>query len=115
MVGVKVYGRRPRVLRVMRKTIREVNSTAHLWPPVFRGRRSCWVNRLINQPCRLDRRLFSQRGDGEGNKTQGRVRAIAIKGIPISVGLANWSKKLSVMVSFRALFWEYLYSGGKVH
>lgn len=50
VVGVKVYGRRPRVFRVIRKTIREVSRRAHLWPPTFRGRSSCWVNRLMNQP-----------------------------------------------------------------
>lgn len=38
------------MLRVIRKSIREVSSRAHLWPPGFSGSRSCWVNRLINQP-----------------------------------------------------------------
>lgn len=49
VVGVKVYGSRPSVFRVIRKIISEVSNTAHLCPPVFKGRRSCWVNRLMNQ------------------------------------------------------------------
>lgn len=68
---------------MMRKITREVRIAAHLWPPLFKGRRSCWVNRLINQPCRVRRRLFSQRADGLGYKDQGRVRARAIRGMPI--------------------------------
>ena len=39
-----------------------------------------------------------------GKRIQGRVRATAIRGIPRSVGLINWSKRLSVMFSFKALF-----------
>ena len=38
------------MLRVRRKSMREVRRAAHLCPGVFNGRRSCWVNRLINQP-----------------------------------------------------------------
>lgn len=50
VVGVKVYGRRPSMFMVIRKSIREANKRAHLCPPVFKGRRSCCVNRLIDQP-----------------------------------------------------------------
>lgn len=50
VVGVKVYGRRPSIFRVIRKIIKEVRRVAHLWPPRFKGKRSCWVKRLINQP-----------------------------------------------------------------
>lgn len=50
VVGVKVYGRRPNILRDRRKIIKEVSIKAHLWPPGLIGRRSCWVKRLINQP-----------------------------------------------------------------
>lgn len=50
VVGVKVYGRRPSILRVIRNNIKDVNRTAHLWPPGLSGRRSCCVNRFINQP-----------------------------------------------------------------
>lgn len=66
VVGVKVYGRRPRILRVIRKTIREVRIRAHLCPFIFKGMRICWVNRLMNQPWRVSRRLLSHRVDGEG-------------------------------------------------
>lgn len=37
VVGVKVYGRRPRRLIVIRNNIRAVNNTAHLCPPRFMG------------------------------------------------------------------------------
>ncbi|MGL5702160.1 MAG: hypothetical protein ACRCW5_03320 [Cetobacterium sp.] len=37
VVGVKVYGRRPSILMVIRNTIREANNRAHLWPPMLRG------------------------------------------------------------------------------
>ena len=50
VVGVNVYGSSPSMLRVIRKSISDVRIRAHLWPPGFRGRRSCCVNRLINQP-----------------------------------------------------------------
>lgn len=63
--------------------------------------KSSWANRPMNQFCSVRSRLFSQRVVGVGNKTQGRVRARAIKGMPRNTGLINWSKKLSVMVSFR--------------
>lgn len=37
VVGVKVYGRRPSMLIVIRNTINEANRSAHLCPPTFRG------------------------------------------------------------------------------
>lgn len=37
VVGVKVYGRRPSMLIVIRNTIKEVSISAHLCPPTFRG------------------------------------------------------------------------------
>lgn len=39
-----------------------------------------------------------------GKSSHGRVRARPIRGIPRKRGLINWSKKLSIMVSFRSLF-----------
>lgn len=50
VVGVKVYGRSPSMLRDKRKIIKEVRINAHLCPPGFRGRSNCWVKRVINQP-----------------------------------------------------------------
>lgn len=44
VVGVKVYGRRPAVLSVIRKSIKDVRSTAHLWPAMLIGRKICWAN-----------------------------------------------------------------------
>lgn len=41
VVGVNVYGRRPSMLREIRKIISEANIKAHLWPPMLIGRRSC--------------------------------------------------------------------------
>lgn len=52
------------MLRVAKKTIKEVKSEAHLWPSRFRGRRSCCVNRLKNHACRVVRRLFNQWEEG---------------------------------------------------
>lgn len=89
VVGVKVYGRRPSMLMEIRKTIREANIRAHLCPPMFSGRRSCWVNRLMNQLCRVNRRLLTHREDGAGKSVHGRRRARAIRGMPKSVGLKN--------------------------
>lgn len=89
VVGVKVYGRSPNILMEIKNTISDANIRAHLWPPMFRGRRSCCVNRLINQPWRVSRRLFIHREDGAGKKIHGRRRAMAIRGMPRSVGLRN--------------------------
>lgn len=107
VVGVKVYGRRPSMLREIRNSIKEVNKMAHLWPPKLRGRRSCCVNRLMNQLCRASKRLFNHRDVGVGKRIHGRVNARAIRGMPRKTGLINWSKKLSVMVSFKSLFWVF--------
>lgn len=69
----------------------------------------------MNQLWRVSIRLFSQRDDGFGNRTQGRVSARAIRGIPRSVGLINWSKKLSVTVKLRGLFLVFLCFDGLAH
>lgn len=45
VVGVNVYGRRPKRLIVSRRVIREVSSKAHLWPFLFNGIISCFVIR----------------------------------------------------------------------
>ena len=90
---------------MIRKSIREHRRRAHLWPPRLIGSRSCWVKRLMNQFWSASRRLFSHRVEGVGKRIQGRLRARAIRGIPRKTGVANWSKKLSVMVSFRQLSW----------
>lgn len=66
VVGVNVYGSRPSILRVIKKIIRDVSRVAHLCPPKFKGRRSCWVKRLINQPWSVRSRLFNHRADGVG-------------------------------------------------
>lgn len=54
------------MLSVIRKSMSEVSRAAHLWPPRLIGWNICCVNRLINQPCRVRRRLFSQRAVGLG-------------------------------------------------
>lgn len=99
---------------VIRKIIREVRRAAHLWPPRLRGRRSCWVKRLMNHPCRAKKRLLSHRVVGAGYIIQGRVIARAIRGTPRSEGLINWSKRLTVMVRFRILFWVFRRFGASV-
>lgn len=70
------------MLRVIRKTTREVSISAQLCPPRLRGVRICWVNRLMNQLWRTSRRLCSHRRVGAGKKIQGKVRAIASSGTP---------------------------------
>lgn len=62
------------------------------------------MKRQTNQFCRVKSRLFSHREEGVGKRSQGNKRARAINGMPRYVGLINWSKKLRIMVSFRALF-----------
>lgn len=103
VVGVKVYGRRPNMFRDIKNNIKDANIRAHLCPGRFTGRKSSRVSRPINQFWRVSIRLFSHRVVGVGKSSQGRVRAKAIKGMPRHTGLMNWSKKLSVMVSFRVL------------
>ena len=49
VVGVKVYGNRPSIFKVIKKTIKDVNKSAHLCPLRPSGSISCCVNRLINQ------------------------------------------------------------------
>lgn len=49
VVGVKVYGRRPSMLREIKNSIREVRRTAHLCPGRFTGKKSSWANRPMNQ------------------------------------------------------------------
>lgn len=66
MVGVKVYGRSPSMLREMRKSIRDVSRAAHFWPGGLIGRKICWAKPLINQPWRLSSRLFNHRDVGLG-------------------------------------------------
>lgn len=81
-MGVNVYGRSPSILREIRKSIKDAKRAAHLCPPGLIGRRSCCVKRARSQPCKVKRRLFSHRLVGEGKRSQGRVRARAISGIP---------------------------------
>lgn len=66
VVGVKVYGRSPSRLVVIKNNIKDVRRIAHLWPPTLRGINSCCVKRLMNHPCRVNNRLFSQREEGVG-------------------------------------------------
>lgn len=82
VVGVKVYGSSPSKFRVIRKVIREARRAAHLWPGEFTGKRSWWVTRFRNQFCRVKRRLVSHWDEGVGKRSQGRIVAIAIRGIP---------------------------------
>lgn len=44
VVGVKVYGRRPAVFSVIKKSIKEAKSSAHLCPRLLMGRKICCVN-----------------------------------------------------------------------
>lgn len=103
VVGVKVYGSNPSMFKEIKNNIKEARRTAHLCPGRFTGVKSSRVNRLINQLWSVRSRLFSHRVEGVGRRSHGRDRARAIRGMPNSIGLINWSKKLSVMVSFRAL------------
>ena len=88
-MGVKVYGRRPSMLRDIRNNIREASRTAHLCPGRFTGRNSSRVSRPMNQFWRVSSRLFNHRVVGVGKRSQGRVRARAIKGMPKYTGLIN--------------------------
>ena len=88
-MGVNVYGRRPSMLREMRNNINEANKTAHLCPGRLTGKNSSRVSRPMNQFCNVRSRLFSHRVVGVGNRSQGRVRARAIKGMPKYTGLIN--------------------------
>lgn len=89
VVGVKVYGRRPSMLMVIRNTINEANSSAHLCPPTFKGIINWLVNRLMNHVWRVMSRLLIHRDGGVGKRSHGSAIAIAISGIPRKDGLAN--------------------------
>lgn len=52
---------------------------------------------------------------GVGNKVHGSAIAIAISGTPKKEGLANWSKKLAIMVSLKVQFYVFLHLLGRVH
>lgn len=108
VVGVKVYGRSPSILIVIKKIIKEVSSRAHLCPPTFSGSINWLVKRLISQPWIVIRRLLIHRVEGVGYITQGKAIAMAISGTPRYDGLANWSKKLIAMVSLRVEFYALL-------
>lgn len=82
VVGVKVYGSSPSMFREIRNSISDANSRAHLWPPILMGANICDVNRLINQPCKVKRRLFSHREVGAGKSSHGSRSARAIRGTP---------------------------------
>lgn len=77
------------MFREIRKIIKEARIRAHLWPPTLTGVKSWEVKRLMNQPWRVNRRLFSHRGAGEGKRSHGRIKAKAIRGMPKRVGLIN--------------------------
>lgn len=98
-----MYGSRPKILITNKNDIKDAKITAHLCAPIFRGVRSCRVNWHINQFCSVEARLSNQRADGVGRRTQGRVNARAIRGMPINAGLINWSKRFSAMVNFKGL------------
>lgn len=49
VVGVNVYGSRPRRLMSRRKIRRDVRIRAHLCPFLSKGVISCFVTRLMNQ------------------------------------------------------------------
>ena len=104
VVGVKVYGSRPRRLIVSSMVISEVSISAHLWPFLFRGIISCFVIRWRNHSCRADRRLLIHRLLGDGNSRAGKSSDNRINGIPRRWGLENWSKKLRFMVRIRGWF-----------
>lgn len=104
VVGVKVYGRRPSIFKKIKNTINEVRIKAHLWPPIFKGVKSCDVNWLIDQFCVVKSRLLNHRRAGVGNSNHGRRKAKYMRGMPSRVGLINWSKKLIIMVRIRGIF-----------
>lgn len=59
------------------------------------------MNRLMNQPWRVKRRLLAHRDEEAGQRVHGRAMARAMRGIPKMVGLWNWLKRFSIMVRFR--------------
>lgn len=58
----------------------------------------------MNHSWRVVIRLFNHRPEGSEKRSQGRVKAAIIKGIPSSEGLENWLNRLSVMVRFKVRF-----------
>ena len=84
-----------------RKIIRDVRIKAHLCPLLLSGIISCFVTRLMNHDCRVDRRSVIHRLFWVGSRRAGNVIAIRIRGIPSRDGLENWLKKLRFMVRFR--------------
>lgn len=98
VVGVNVYGNKPSRFMLSRKTIIEVRRKAHLWAGALRGRRSCFVNPIMNQFKRVKSRLLVHRVDGSGKNSQGVSIARRINGVPNRVEEANWLNKSIVMV-----------------
>lgn len=105
VVGVNVYGSRPRRLIVSRRIISDDRMRAHLWPGLFSGVMSCLVIVLMVHDCKVDRRLVAHRLFGVGRRSVGSSIDSKISGIPSRCGLENWSKKLMIMVRFRGCFW----------
>lgn len=89
MVGVNVYGSRPKRLISRRKIISDVRIRAHLWPFLFSGIISCFVTRLMNHSCKVESRLVIHRLSRDGRSKAGNVMEIRIRGIPSSDGLEN--------------------------
>lgn len=83
-----------------RKAIKEARRKAHLWAEVFRGKRSCLVNRVKNQFWKVRRRLFIHLAEGVGNNNQGVNIAKKMRGMPSEVVEANWLNRSIVMVRF---------------
>lgn len=84
-----------------RNSISDVRIRAHLCPLLLSGIISCFVIRLMNHDCKVDRRSVIHRLFWVDSRRAGNVIAIRIRGIPSRDGLENWSKKLRFMVRFR--------------
>lgn len=54
------------MLIVSKNSISDVSKIAHLCPPILIGKKSCCVNRLMNQFWRVSSRLFNHREEGVG-------------------------------------------------
>lgn len=89
VVGVNVYGKRPRRLVVSRSAISDVRMIAHLWPDLFNGIMSCLVIVWMSHSCRVDRRLVIHRAFGIGRSRAGNNIDRRINGIPRRYGLEN--------------------------
>lgn len=72
-----------------RKIISDVRIRAHLCPLLFSGIISCFVTRLMNHACRVDRRSVIHRLFWVGSRRAGNVIAIRIRGIPSRDELEN--------------------------